>query len=243
MRYFPDARPAAGAAVNDTNKQCRIRSYVLRSGRLTRAQGHALANYAEGYLLPYTPVPVDLDAAFKRPADKVLDIGSGMGDATCRLAETFPHYDFLAVEVYAPGVGNMLNQIQARKITNLRIIQHDVVEVLQHQITPGTFTAVTVYFPDPWPKKRHHKRRLFNAGFLRLLLPTLCAHGQLYIATDDAGLAEHTKALCDREPGLINLAGQGNYAPRPHWRPATRFERRGLRLHHTIRELIYCKTT
>lgn len=223
------------------HRQHGIRSYALRRGRLTRAQAYGLENYADKYVIPYKPEALNLNHQFKRNAGKILDIGSGMGETTLLLAETFPHYDFLAVEVHAPGVGNMLNQIEARQITNLRIIQHDVVDVLKHQISNNALTAANIYFPDPWPKKRHHKRRLVNTNFLHLLLPALCEHGRLYIATDDAELAEHMLMVCDQETGLINLAGKGHYTPRPHWRPLTKFEQRGIKLSNAIRDLIYCK--
>ncbi|MGI9228776.1 MAG: tRNA (guanosine(46)-N7)-methyltransferase TrmB [Gammaproteobacteria bacterium] len=219
-----------------------IRSYALRGGRLTRAQARGLQDYAAKYVIEYQAQELNLNEVFRRNAGKILDIGSGMGETTLQLAASLPGYDFLAVEVHAPGVGSMLNHIEAEKLSNLRIIQQDVIDVLKRQIPADSLAAVTLYFPDPWPKKRHHKRRLVNADFLRALLPKLADHGCLYMATDDAGLAEHLLQVCDAETGLINLAGSGHYAPRPKWRPLTKFEQRGLRHGNQIRDFVYCKS-
>ena len=227
--------------MNDTPRRRSVRSYVLRRGRMTRAQAKALETLSAKYVLANGERELDLDQIFGRRGEKILDIGSGMGETVLRLAADNPECDFLAVEVHPPGIGGMLRQLEKRGIPNVRLIRQDVIEVLQLQLAADSLAAASVYFPDPWPKKRHHKRRLVNAAFLRLLTPKLAAHGRLYLATDDAGMAAHLLQVCDAEPGLVNLAGRGRYAPRPRWRPLTKFERRGLRLGNRIWDLIYAR--
>ena len=216
-----------------------VRSYVLRQGRLTSGQAYALDNYWERYGIEFSKSKLDLDRVYARTAPKILDIGVGMGNTSIALALAHPENDYLAVEVHQPGVGSLLRLAQENNINNLRIICHDVVEVLSHQLPEHIIDHVYIFFPDPWPKKRHHKRRLISSEFLSLLIPKLTSHARIFIATDWQDLAEYIIKVCDNHPGIINLAGKGNAAPRPAWRPLTKFEQRGKELQHPVLDFIY----
>lgn len=218
-----------------------VRSYVLRQGRLTKAQANAIDRYWDVFGVDYRDEPLDLDALFKRHAPRVLDVGSGMGETTLRFARENPEIDYLAVEVHRPGIGRLLYGIAEHGLTNIRVINHDVVDVVNRQIPEESMTSIYIHFPDPWPKKRHHKRRLVQPDFINKLTTTMKTEGQLYLATDSPDLAEYMLDVCDAEPGLTNLAGSGNYSPRPLWRPSTKFEQRGLKLDNRVWELIYCR--
>lgn len=225
--------------MDEDKPQRRIRSYVLRQGRLTSGQAYALEHFWSHYGIEFSPTALDLNQLFGRPAPKILDIGVGMGDTSIALAAAHPENDYLAVEVHKPGLGSLLRQARDANINNIRVICNDVLEVLMYQISDRCLDHVYIFFPDPWPKKRHHKRRLINPDFLSLLLPKLKAHGRIFIATDWQELAEHVLAVCDHQQGLINLAGRGNAAPRPRWRPLTKFERRGKKLQHSVWDFVY----
>lgn len=218
-----------------------VRSYVLRQGRLTKAQASAIDRYWDVFGVDYRDEPLDLGALFKRHAPRVLDIGSGMGETTLRFARENPEIDYLAVEVHRPGIGRLLYGIAEHGLTNIRVINHDVVDVVNRQIPEESMTSIYIHFPDPWPKKRHQKRRLVQPDFINKLTTRMKTEGQLYLATDSPDLAEYMLDVCDAEPGLINLAGSGNYSPRPLWRPLTKFEQRGLKLDNRVWELIYCR--
>ncbi|MEX2524623.1 MAG: tRNA (guanosine(46)-N7)-methyltransferase TrmB [Gammaproteobacteria bacterium] len=217
-----------------------IRSYVLREGRLTGGQSRALEQHWPRFGIDFSKQLLDLDARFGRRAAKILDIGSGNGDSVLALARRFPENDYLAVEVHRPGVGNLLRRIAEEHYDNILVIRHDAVEVLRFQIPDNSLDAVHILFPDPWPKKKHHKRRLVSERFLRQLYPKLKNHARLYLATDWRDLAEHMLEVCDAFPGLINLAGTGHFSPRPLWRHRTKFEQRGKKLEHEVYDLIYC---
>ena len=163
-----------------------------------------------------------------------------MGDTSISLALAHPENDYLAVEVHRPGVGSLLRLADAESINNVRVICNDVFEVLTHQIPNGSLDGVYIFFPDPWPKKKHHKRRLISPAFLDLLIGKLKTHASIFIATDWQELAEHVLLVCDNHSGLINISGNGNYAPRPKWRPLTKFEKRGKNLRHSVFDFIYC---
>lgn len=216
-----------------------VRSFVRGRGRLTRGQKSALELHWRRFGIDYAPGVLDLGKVFGRNAPRVLDIGSGMGEATVALAQAHPENDYLAIEVHRPGVGSLLRRAAEAGIDNLRVIAHDAVEVLRDQIAAQSLDQVCLLFPDPWPKKRHHKRRLLSTEFLALLLPKLKRHGRLYLASDWQELALHMQSTCDACAGLVNLAGTGRFAPRPAWRPRTKFERRGERLEHEVRDLAY----
>jgi tRNA (guanine-N7-)-methyltransferase len=214
-----------------------IRSYVLRAGRMGTGQKRALQELAPRYVLPYTPQPLDWAAAFGRSAPVVLEIGFGMGDATAQIAQGRPDADFIGVEVHEPGVGALLQRIEERGLGNLRIVQHDAVEVLKHMIAPASLAGVHVFFPDPWHKKKHHKRRLIQPPLVALLASRLAPGAYLHCATDWQPYAEQMLQVLGAEPLLANTAA--GYAPKPGYRPLTKFEQRGLRLGHGVWDLVF----
>ena len=200
-------------------------------------QTRALAELGPRFVLPYIPRPVDLLAAFTRRAPLVLEIGFGMGDATATIAQAQPERDFLGVEVHTPGVGALLKRIGELGLTNLRLIQHDAVDVLQHMLAPDSLAGVHVYFPDPWHKKKHNKRRLIQPGFVALLASRIAPGGYLHCATDWQPYAQQMLEVLSSQPALRNTAA--DYAPRPAHRPLTKFENRGLRLGHGVWDLVF----
>ncbi|MFM2069086.1 MAG: hypothetical protein RLZZ584_3995 [Pseudomonadota bacterium] len=216
-----------------------IRSYVLRAGRMGSGQERALAELGPQFVLPYQAQPVDLAASFGRSAPVVLEIGFGMGDATAQIAAGLPGTDFLGVEVHQPGVGALLRQIGERDLANLRIVQHDAVQVLAHMLAPGSLAGVHVFFPDPWHKKKHNKRRLIQPPLVALLTSRLAPGGYLHCATDWQPYAEQMLEVLGAEPGLANSVAEGGYAPRPDYRPLTKFEARGIRLGHGVWDLVF----
>lgn len=217
-----------------------IRSFVLRQGRVSSAQ---LRYHAEGmprYGLPYAAAPLDLASVFGRAAPKILEIGCGMGETTAQIAAAHPENDYLGIEVHTPGVGSLLKEIATRELTNLRVIQHDAVEVLRDMILPGALAGMHIYFPDPWPKKRQQKRRLIQPPFVALLASRLAPGGYLHCATDWEEYAEQMLAVLSAEPLLANTAHTTTgFAPRPAWRPQTKFEARGLRLGHGVWDVLF----
>lgn len=214
-----------------------IRSFVKRGGRTTVAQERALAALWPEYGLEFRGEPLDLAAAFGRDAPRVLEIGFGDGDTLVQLAALHPDRDYLGIEVHPPGVGHCLLAADAAGLSNLRVVQHDAVEVLERALPDAAFDEVLVYFADPWPKKRHHKRRLVQPPFLRLLARKMKAGGVLRLATDWEPYAEWMLDALAQVPEFRNRAPEGRYVPRPAERPETKFERRGLRLGHVARDL------
>lgn len=224
-------RPPAPAS---TPPLRRIRSFVRRFGRITPAQQRVLETDWPRYGLDFTAAPVDLDRVFGRRAPRALEIGFGNGEQLLASAVAEPDRDHLGIEVHRPGIGHLLLGAARAGVGNLRVIEHDAVEVLETMIGDATLDEIRVLFPDPWPKARHHKRRLVTAGFVALLAAKLAPGGRLHLATDWAPYAEEMLAAVDACPSLRNLAGPGHYAPRPAWRVASRFERRGLGLGHAV---------
>jgi len=214
-----------------------IRSYVLRGGRLGPGQQRALAELGPRYVLPFAAQPLDVEATFGRRAPLLLEIGFGMGDATAQVAAAAPQQDFIGVEVHEAGVGALLKRIGESDLTNLRILRHDAVEVLRDMLPPATLAGVHVWFPDPWHKKRHHKRRLIQPPIVELIASRLAPGGYLHCATDWQPYAEQMLEVLSAVPGLVNTAD--GYAPRPDWRPLTKFEARGLRLGHGVWDLLF----
>ena len=210
-----------------------IRSYVLRQGRTTPAQKRALDELYPTYGLPFRAESLLASKIFGRTAPLVLEIGSGMGETTAAIAQAHPEADFIAVEVHGPGVGSLLNRIESLELRNLRVIRHDAVDVLEKMIGDASLAAIHVFFPDPWPKKRHHKRRLVQAEFAALAARKLAPGGTLHAATDWPDYAEHMDEVLSREP-LLRKATAGFVS-----RPATKFEARGRRLGHPIRDLYW----
>jgi len=214
-----------------------IRSYVLRQGRLTDAQRRASAELLPRFGIPYSREPLDLDRVFGRAAPKILEIGFGMGETTARIAASHPGNDYLGIEVHAPGVGSLLQRIAASGLSNVRIIQHDAVEVLESMIAQACLDGVHVFFPDPWPKKRHHKRRLIQPPFVALLASRMKQGAYVHVATDWEDYAQQIMEVLSIEPLLANTAD--GYAPRPGQRPLTKFEDRGLKLGHGVWDLMF----
>ncbi|MFZ2301375.1 MAG: tRNA (guanosine(46)-N7)-methyltransferase TrmB [Gallionella sp.] len=214
-----------------------IRSFVLRQGRVSPAQQRAYDTLLPRFGIPYTAQPLDLSQAFGRDAPKILEIGFGMGDSTATIALAHPENDYLALEVHTPGVGNLLKLIDAQQITNIRLIQHDAVEVLRDMICGEPFSGVHIFFPDPWHKARHNKRRLIQAPFIARLVQKLKPGGYIHVATDWQDYAEQVLAVLSAEPLLENTAT--DYAPRPAYRPLTKFEQRGLKLGHGVWDLVF----
>jgi tRNA (guanine-N7-)-methyltransferase len=213
-----------------------VRSFVKRAGRLTTSQQRALEELWPAWGIDYAPELLDLDAVFGRAAPRVLEIGFGNGDSLVETAAGSPETDYLGVEVHEPGVGHCLLGIEAAAITNVRLIMHDALEVLENQIAPGSLTRVNLYFPDPWPKKRHHKRRIVNDSFLALVAGRLVADGTLNIATDWEHYAEHIDETLAASPLFALDAQREHDGSEPLDRPATKFERRGLKLGHRIHD-------
>ena len=216
-----------------------IRSFVVRAGRMTSGQEKAHAEYWPRYGLPYSATAIDLDALFGRRAHRVLEIGFGNGDNLLALAGMRPEDDFLGIEVHPPGVGHLLHGVATQGLTNVRVSNHDAVEVLENQIPPASLDEVLILFPDPWHKKRHHKRRIVQDGFLDLIASRLKPGGLLRLATDWVPYAEHMLECLARNAHYENAIGGGDYAPRDNARPVTRFERRGHRLGHEVRDLVF----
>ena len=216
-----------------------IRSFVLRAGRITRGQSRALAELGPRLLLAYRPEPLDLRTLFGRDAPTIFEVGFGMGESTAAIAAARPQFDFIACEVHAPGIGALLMRIEAQRLDNLRLIRHDAVEVLRHMIAPGSLAGVHVFFPDPWHKKRHHKRRLVQPPFARLVAERLAPGGYLHCATDWQPYAEQMLEVLSAEPLLANSAA--GCAPKPDYRPLTKFERRGLALGHGVWDLVFVR--
>lgn len=216
-----------------------IRSFVLRQGRVSNAQHRAHETLMPKYGIPFVENPLDLDQVFGRSAPRFLEIGFGMGETTVAIAQAHPHYDYLAIEVHTPGVGSLLKQLEASGLTNVRIVQHDVVEVLQQMLPSDCFDGVHIFFPDPWPKARHHKRRLIQPKFIALLGRRLKHGGYIHTATDWENYAGQILEVLSNEPQLANTAV--DYALRPQYRPLTKFEQRGLRLGHGVWDLVFQK--
>ena len=209
-----------------------IRSYVLRQGRTTPAQKRALEELLPKYGIAFSHQQI----SSPRGAPLVLEIGSGMGETTAEIAKAHPEADFIAVEVHGPGVGSLLNRIALENLPNIKVVRHDALDVLEHMIADGALAAIHLFFPDPWPKKRHHKRRMVQPAFAALAASKLAAGGILHAATDWPDYAEHMNAVFSKEPLLEPAAG--GFAERP----VTKFESRGQRLGHPIRELLFRRT-
>jgi len=268
-----DGQPAANAPAAGSRlgrEPARVRSYVLRGGRLGPGQERALVELGPRFVLPWQAQPPDWDVLFARRAPRILEIGFGMGDATAEVAAAMPGHDFIGIEVHEAGVGALLKRIGEQGLANVRIVRHDAVDVLRTMIAPSSLAGIHVWFPDPWPKKRHHKRRLIQPAFVADLAAHLVPGGHLHCATDWQAYAEQMLAVLAAEPMLRNTvaadavvgagvfaapaeaaetaapaepAGQAptGYAPRPPWRPFTRFEQRGLKLGHAVWDLVFVR--
>ena len=218
-----------------------IRSYVLRQGRFSRGQQRAYSELLPRFGVNYGAEPLDFAALFGRDAPVVVEVGFGMGETTARIAAENPGTNYLGIEVHAPGVGSLLKQVEEQSLTNVRIVTHDAVEVLRDMIPANSLAAIHVFFPDPWPKKKHHKRRLIQPAFAELAASRLAVGGHLHVATDWQEYAEQVLAVLSAVPLLSNTAE--GFAARPATRPETKFERRGLKLGHGVWDLLFTRTS
>ncbi|WP_405041618.1 tRNA (guanosine(46)-N7)-methyltransferase TrmB [Polaromonas sp.] len=219
-----------------------IRSFVRRTGRTTVGQAKAFADVGPKYLLPYSPALMDFAATFERVAPTILEIGFGMGEATAHIAALMPEKNFLCCEVHTPGVGALLKRIDEQSLTNIRILQHDAVEVIDHMLAADSLDGVHIFFPDPWHKKKHNKRRLIQAPLIAKLAARLKPGGYLHCATDWQPYAEQILEVLSTEALLKNTAGTSTddgYAPKPGYRPLTKFENRGLKLGHGVWDVVF----
>jgi len=216
-----------------------IRSFVRREGRMTDAQRRNLDALWPRYGIDPEAGPLDLDTLFGRRAPRMLEIGFGMGDALFEMAMRHPEHDHLGIEVHRPGVGRLLGKLEESGLRNVRVICHDAVEALQTLIPDDSLDAVYLFFPDPWPKKRHHKRRIVQPAFVALLARKLKPGGLLHMATDWEDYAQHMMTVLSEAPEFTNTAGPGAFTPRPEARPVTKFERRGERLGHQVWDLVF----
>ena len=207
---------------------------------MSPAQQRALDELLPRYGVRYEASLIDLDGVFGRRAPRVLEIGCGMGETTAAIAAARPREDFLGVEVHAPGVGSLLRRIEAAGLSNLRVIRHDAVDVVAHMIGAETLAGIHVFFPDPWPKKRHHKRRLLQPGFVHVLAERLQPGGYLHVATDWEDYAQQVLATLEAEALFANTAA--GFAARPAYRPLTKFEARGMKLGHGVWDLVFRRT-
>jgi tRNA (guanine-N7-)-methyltransferase len=206
---------------------------------MSEAQRRAYESGMKAWGIPYVPACLDFAEVFGRQAPVILEIGFGMGRTTAEIAAAHPQNDYLGIEVHTPGVGSLLREIATRGLSNLRLIQHDAVEVLSHMVPDGSLAGIHIYFPDPWPKKRHHKRRLIQSPLVTLLAQKLAPGGYLHCATDWEAYAQQMLAVLAAEPRLQNTAE--SFCPRPCWRPVTKFEQRGIRLGHGVWDLLFTR--
>ena len=219
-----------------------VRSFVLRKGRLTTAQQHALDELWPHYGIEHSEVELDFDDHFERPAEVIVEIGFGNGRSTWRMARQEPEKNFIGVEVHEPGVGHLMLSLEKHEVDNVRIVCEDAVPFLQTRVAAGSLAGVRIYFPDPWPKKRHHKRRLIQPGFVDLLARSMASGAIFHLATDWQPYAEHVLEVMQSRTDFVNLSPTGDYCERPEWRPYTKYEERGERLGHEVRDLLYQRT-
>lgn len=216
-----------------------IKSFVLRQGHMTAAQQRAIDTQWSKFGVDYRPHKIDLNSTFQRTAPKIVEIGFGMGTATATIAQRLPEVDFLAIDVHGPGVGNLLKLIQEENISNIKVMRHDAVEVVNTMLDSDSVHGIHIFFPDPWQKKRHHKRRLIQRPFIEQLLPKLESNGYIHLATDWEEYAEQMLEVLSSFDELNNTAD--DFAPKPTYRPETKFESRGKRLGHGVWDLVFVK--
>jgi tRNA (guanine-N7-)-methyltransferase len=220
----------------------RIRSFALRQGRMTASQQRALDTLWDKYVITLPSGELELDAVFGRRAPRILEIGFGMGQSLLEMARQHPDTDYLGIEVHRPGVGSLMLNLEQHAVSNVRVIYDDAVEVLQGHLPDNSLDAVYLFFPDPWPKTKHRKRRIVQPAFIELLARRLKPGGILHMATDWEDYAKHMLAMMSMSAEFENCAGPGRYSARPDYRPQTKFERRGHNLGHAVWDLIFCKT-
>lgn len=242
---MPNRSIDASAALDDAHRPApgeprKIRSFIRRQGRLTTGQQQAITDYWDTYCLA-PDKSCNFAEIFGRTAPVILEIGFGNGESLAAIAAANPQNDYIGIEVHRPGVGHLLLLLEQRGLTNVRIFCHDAVEILEHWLPDASLSGVHLFFPDPWPKKRHHKRRIVQPAFLESVTAKLIEGGYFHCATDWQNYAEHMLTVLSSAPGLCNRAADGGYSERPAYRPLTKFEQRGLRLGHGVWDLIFLK--
>lgn len=222
--------------------QREIKSYVLRAGRVSPRQQQGLDLYLANYALPYVETPWDLTAAFERTTvDTIVEIGFGMGASLLKMAQQQPEVNFIGVEVHRAGIGRLAADLQEHAVTNVRIAPFDATDVFKYCLADDSLTGIQIYFPDPWPKKRHHKRRLIQAHFIQMLIKKIKIGGFIHCATDWQPYADHMLEVLTAESTLYNQQTDGGFSPRPERRPITKFEQRGTGLGHGVWDLIFIR--
>lgn len=229
--------------MQDNLEDRHVRSYVIRQGRITNAQREALEKLGPKYLISIDPDnlkrKLDFKEIFGRDAPLVVEIGFGMGRSFVQMAKEDPNRNYVGIEVHPPGVGAAMMLIEEQGLSNVRIIQYDAFLILKHCIEEKSIDIMQIFFPDPWPKARHHKRRLINPGFIELIRPLIKDKGQIRLATDWQEYAEQMLECLNAAKGFVNTAPDGKFIPRPSWRPLTKFEARGDRLGHGVWDLVF----
>lgn len=225
-----------------TDKHIRtIRSFVKREGRLTHGQQHALETQWDDFGIDYSTELIDIPAIFNRTAETIIEIGFGNGDSLWQMAQANPDKNYLGIEVHRPGVGHLLHLIETSECKNLRVSNHDAVDVLQHQIPDNSIDRFQLFFPDPWHKKKHHKRRIVKESFIKQIASKLKPDGIFHLATDWEHYAQHMLSELNASDLFFNLSDDNTYVPRPEERPLTKFEKRGQRLGHGVWDMLYQK--
>lgn len=227
------------SAEGETKHMRTVRSFVLRTGRMTEGQQRAMDEQWPALGLELKDGSLDIAAAFNREAPVILEIGFGMGDSLIQMAQAQPEKNYIGIEVHTPGVGRLMNNITELGLTNIRIYAEDAVEVLKDCIPDGSLDGLQLFFPDPWHKARHHKRRIVQPSFAESLRGKLKLGGVFHMATDWQNYAEHMMDVMSAAPGYSNTAGDGQYSPQPEWRPVTKFQRRGEKLGHGVWDLMF----
>jgi tRNA (guanine-N7-)-methyltransferase len=238
IRYFPDVKKIDMKESKSPHLRT-VRSFVLRGGRMTPSQKRAYDELWQTYGLDCADGMIDLEETFGRQAPTILEIGFGMGDSLVAMAKAAPEHDFIGIEVHKPGVGRLLNLSAEAGLKNIRVYCADALEVLNNCINNNKLNRIQLYFPDPWPKKKHHKRRILQPEFMALVRDKLQINGQFHAATDWQEYAEHMMVVLSGAPGFINQVSEGKFAPRPEYRPKTKFEKRGENLGHGVWDLIF----
>ncbi len=228
-------------SASEQTRTHKIRSFVRRQGRLTTGQQHALEEFWPVYGIECSNQHLDPGQYFDSDHPLIVEIGFGNGDTLAEMAMAEPHHNFIGIEVHKPGVGHLLHRLATEKIDNVRIICDDAMEILTHCIRNGSLSGIRLYFPDPWPKKRHHKRRIVQPSFIELVADKLKPGGILHMATDWTPYAEHMLEVMSQQDHFQSMNDSRGYSERPEWRPMTKFEKRGLRLGHRIHDLIYSR--
>lgn len=225
------------------NRPRPVRSFVRREGRITTGQQRALDTLLPRFSVDEMAFPLELDSIFSNTAPVTLEIGFGDGQSLLEMAKQAPEINFLGVEVYRPGVGKLLLGVESDKVSNVRVSVLDAVDLVQRALVPQSLARILIFYPDPWPKKKHHKRRLVQPEFIDTLCSRLEPQGVLHLATDIQSYAEHAMEILEACESLRNTAGAGNYAERPEYRPPTKYERRGLKLGHPVFDLVFRSTS